>query len=94
MSTIALTGMITESGTLEAKLPSGLPPGEVRLLLELPEDAPISPEELGALLKVEPLPGSEMVKAGLTGCWKDQQIQDGQLWLEERRAEQRRTTGW
>ncbi len=94
MSTIALTGMITENGTLEATLPSGLPPGEVRLLLELPEDARISPAELGTLLKVEPLPGSEIIKAGLTGCWKDQGIQDGQLWLEQRRAEQRRTTVW
>ncbi|MCC7449148.1 MAG: hypothetical protein IT324_17145 [Anaerolineae bacterium] len=37
--TIELIGHITENGELEAKLPAGLPSGEVRITIELPPEA-------------------------------------------------------
>jgi hypothetical protein len=43
MTVIELNGRITESGELEIDLPEGLPPGEVRVRIELAEGEDISP---------------------------------------------------
>ncbi len=84
MPVLHLNGRVTESGVLEVQLPENLPPGEARITIELPAEA-WAPGEIEELLRVEPMDGAEIVKAGLTGGWKDQGIIDGQEWLEEQR---------
>jgi len=52
--TIELIGHITEDGELEAKLPAGLPSGEVRITIELPTDTDkpdVTAEEVAELLR-------------------------------------------
>lgn len=50
-----------------------------------PDDRGLSPEEIDRLLRVEPLTGAEIVTAGLTSGWEDQDISDGQTWIAEQR---------
>jgi hypothetical protein len=92
MATIHLTGRITEKGELQCELPEGLPAGEAYITIEIPAEA-----ETGAdteSLRVEPLTGAEIVKAGLVGGWEGQGISDGQTWLDQRRREQRERLRW
>lgn len=42
-------------------------------------------EELERAVRIEPMSGAEMVKAGLTGGWEDQGITDSVEWVEEQR---------
>jgi hypothetical protein len=59
MTTIHLTGRITEKGELEVKLPEGLPPVEVEITVEIPgqpeelpwEERPWTEEELEELIR-------------------------------------------
>ena len=44
-----------------------------------------TPEELERAVKVEPMTGSEIVKAGLTGGWEGLGITDSVEWVEEQR---------
>lgn len=57
MTTIDLTGYITESGELEANLPTGLPAGEVHITLTLPET------KSGQSLNFHSVSGAEIVAA-------------------------------
>ena len=91
---IQLNGRITEGGDLELDLPSGLPAGEARVTIEVPTETEWSAEELARALQTDPLPGSEIVKAGLVGGWADQGITDSAAWVEEQRRKRREARGW
>jgi hypothetical protein len=46
-------------------------------------------EELERAVRIEPMSGSEMVKAGLTGGWEHLGITDSVEWVEEQRRKRR-----
>jgi hypothetical protein len=94
MKTIQLSGWITEKGELELRLPEGLPPGEARITIEIPQADDWRPEDLASALKVEPLSGAEIVNAGLLGGWEDQGIGDSEAWLKEQRHRRREQRSW
>ena len=76
MTIIELIGQITASGELEVALPTGLPPGKVRITIQIEETW--TEEELAELLRpVPPLTGREIVEVGLLGGWEDTEIPDG-----------------
>ena len=89
MPTIRLKGRITENGELDLELPSGLPPGEARITIEIPMEPSWMPDELDQALKVIPLTGAEIVRGGFTGEWSDQGISDGEDWVREQRQRRR-----
>lgn len=94
MTTIQVSGRITEAGELEIKLPEGLPPGEARITIEISPREAWSQEELERALRVEPMTGSEIVGAGLVGGWEDQGIRDANEWVEEQRRRRRDRRAW
>jgi len=49
---------------------------------------------LADLLTIEPMTGREIVEAGLTGGWRDMDIEDGAVWVEKRRQAQREQRKW
>ncbi len=53
-----------------------------------------SPEDIESALKVEPLTGAEIVKAGLLGGWEDQGIVDSDAWLRKQRRRRRERRSW
>lgn len=90
--TLQIIGRITEQGGLELDLPK-LRPGPARVTIELEAEQELTPQEINRLLRIEPLTGAEIIAAGLTGGWEDQNISEGQTWVAEqrrRRAESRR----
>ncbi len=94
MMTIQVSGRITERGELEIRLPEGLPPGEARITIEIPQPEDWKPEDLASALKIEPLTGAEIVKAGLLGGWEGQGIGDSEIWLQEQRRRRREQRSW
>ena len=93
MTIIELNGQITDSGKLEADLPPGLPPGKVRITIEI--ETTWTDEELAELLTpAPPLTGREIVESGLLGGWKDSGISDGAAWVDELRRQQRERAQW
>jgi hypothetical protein len=50
--------------------------------------------ELDELLTIEPMTGREIVAAGLTGGWRDLNIQDGAAWVEAQRRKRRERRQW
>jgi hypothetical protein len=87
MTTLRLNGRITEEGGLEIDLPPGLPPGEARITIEIPIEPAWNSDGLDQALKVSPMSGAEIVRAGLTGGWSG--ISDGADWVEEKRRQRR-----
>lgn len=94
MTTIHLQGEITGQGTLEVKLPAGLPPGVARITIELGRDPEWSTEEIERALHGEPLTGAEIVAAGLTGGWSGAGIEDSAQWVSEQRRQRREDRDW
>lgn len=107
MSTIELIGRVSENGELTAKVPNGVKPGEVRIIVELPDEPTVeedlvwTDEELEGLLKVEPLTGPEIVaflnsqeylSELAESQWKD--IPDGAEWVEQQRRQRRERNKW
>lgn len=100
MTTIWLTGHITEDGKLEIELPEGLPSGEVEVMLQVrtqaevdaDDDTPLTPEEIAELLIPKPVPG-HLIQ---TGGWEDMGITDSVEWVNElrRKEEERRRLLW
>ncbi|MBI1258313.1 MAG: hypothetical protein GC204_12645 [Chloroflexi bacterium] len=93
MTTLRLTGHITESGQLEVDLPAGLPAGEVEIAIELPAQE-WTDEEIRQIMRPDPMTGAEIIAAGLTGGWKDEGIVDGALWVEDQRRKRKELRGW
>jgi hypothetical protein len=66
MTTVDLRGRITEDGALEVRLPSGLPPGDILVRLQIPDhetgpEAPRTDEEVQALMSRPPMPRDEFL---------------------------------
>lgn len=84
MSVIELKGRITEDGELKVDLPKGLPAGEIRVLLDVPEQSndlpweerPWTAEEIRELMTFHPATGAEIVASGVVGAWSDLEIHD------------------
>ena len=95
MVTVIVNGRITENGRLEVDLPDDLPNGEVRVILEFPDEPTFSDEELKELLKVEPKSGAE-IAAGLGegNVWENAGIEDGAEWVENLRRKRREHLRW
>jgi hypothetical protein len=49
-----------------------------------------SQEELDQLLRIEPMTGSEIIAAGLTGGWKDEDVTTGSEWVQTNREARRK----
>ncbi|MHB8627911.1 MAG: hypothetical protein ACYDBJ_10855 [Aggregatilineales bacterium] len=99
MTILELTGQINEKGELEANLPEGLPVGEVQITIELPDEAPLTDEEVAELLRPpERYPtGAEIVAAMKsreldTSAWAD--VGDGMAWVETQRKKRRERRRW
>jgi hypothetical protein len=97
MTTITLTGTITENGKLEVQLPEGLMPGDVQVSIALPDDElPLSDEEVTELLRpVTPRNGAEIaaaLEASEATSWET--VSDGAAWVEEQRRRRREHRGW
>lgn len=99
MTTIWLTGHITEDGKLEIELPEGLPAGEVEVMLQVgkqseveDDDAPLTPEEIAELIIPKPVPAHLIVGGG----WEHKGIEDSVEWVNNlrRKEEQRRRSQW
>ncbi len=93
MATIRLTAEITEDGQLKVELPAGLPAGQVEIAIELPSHE-WTDEEIRQSMQPEPMTGAEIIAAGLTGGWKDENIVDGAAWVQEQRRKRREQRGW
>jgi hypothetical protein len=85
---VELHGRINEFGELEVDLPDDLPVGEVRIVIESLEDV-WAEGELEELMRVDPMTGADIVAAGLTGGWKDLDINDGAEWIQEQRRKRK-----
>lgn len=93
MVTIRLTAEITEDGQLKVELPAGLPAGQVEIAIELPSEERLI-EDIRQLMQPAPMTGAEIVSAGLTGGWKDENIADGAAWVQEQRRKRRDRREW
>ncbi|HVR96960.1 MAG TPA: hypothetical protein VMW27_10115 [Thermoanaerobaculia bacterium] len=94
MTTIHLTGRITEDGELECELPAGTPPGEARITIEIPIEEGWTPEEVDEALRIIPMTGAEIVEAGLLGGWSEEGITDSEEWVEQQRSKSRERLRW
>jgi hypothetical protein len=66
VTTVELRGRITEDGALEVRLPTGLPPGDVLVRLQIPDqetgpEAPRTDEEVQALMSQPPMPRDDFL---------------------------------
>jgi hypothetical protein len=107
MSTIELIGIVSENGELTAKVPNTVKPGEVRIVVELPDESTVEEDltwtdkELESLLTVEPLTGPEIItflnspeylNELAASQWKN--IADGAEWVEQQRRQRRERNKW
>lgn len=94
MDVIELAGRITQDGKLEVELPEGMSPGEVRVRIERAESEPLPDDDVDHLMLTEPITGAAIVAAGLTGGWSDQDIEDGQTWVDDQRRKRKDRRAW
>ena len=107
MTTIELTGQISEDGELRAKVPDNIKPGEVRIIVELPDSpreeevAQWTEDELDDLLKIEPSTNEEIlamlnsqdyISELQESSWRN--ISDGAAWVEQQRRKRREHHLW
>ncbi len=97
MTMIEVRGRINEHGQLEIELPEGMPPGEVRVIIEMAEGEnlpPLTEADLDDLLQTHPMTGAAIVAAGLTGGWRDLDISSGEAWVETQRSRRKNRWSW
>jgi len=99
MTTIHLTGHVTDDGELVFDPPKNLPPGEAKITIEVPtEGAPLeqdfTDEEIKEFLTFKPKTAQEIVEHGIIGGWEDMGITDSVEWVEELRRKQRERNRW
>lgn len=98
MTTIHLSGRITEAGQLEVTLPEGLPPGDVEITIQVAaedqqgDERPWTKEEIREMLTFTPKSGAEILASGVVGSWRDLGIEDSAAWVEDirRKIQERR----
>jgi len=97
MTTITLTGTITETGKLEVQLSEKL--GNGRLEVQLPDDLtpgdvqvrvdlPYTQTELDEALHFQPVTGAAIAASGVVGAWSDLGITDSAAWVEALRRKE------
>jgi hypothetical protein len=99
MLTYHLTGRVGKDGKLQLRLPEGIPPGEVEVVITVSDaaesdDTPWTDEEIRQMMQVEPKTGAEI--AALLGGMEPgfQHIADSVAWVEEQRRKQRESLQW
>lgn len=99
MATLRLTGHINTDGKLQVDLPPDVPPGEVEVIINMPEPARANPpswtnEEIQQAVQVDPKTGSEIARmlAEMEPGYKH--ITDSATWVEEQRRSQRTASQW
>lgn len=99
-NTIMIKGYI-KNGKITVDLPENVVDGEV--IIEIPvetdpsmleNDQPLTDDEIDALMKPNPKPGSEIVKNPAIGSWANKGITDSVEWVAEQRRKRRENTGW
>jgi hypothetical protein len=96
---IELRGRITEDHRLEVTVPADLPPGEVRVMLQLPTSLTWTALEVDSLLeRQQPRTGAEIVALLESGAldtrsWEALDIDDPVEWVRMQREEQARKRG-
>jgi hypothetical protein len=98
MLTYHLTGRVSKDGELQLRLPEGIPPGEVEVVITVSGatsgDTPWTDEEIRQMLQVEPKTGAE-IAALLDGMEAGfRHITDSVAWVEEQRCKQREGSQW
>ncbi|GEM_PF-1716285 len=58
------------------------------------DDAPLTLEEIHALLSAGPKTGAEIVASGVVGAWKDMGITDGTEWVNEQKHKRTEHRKW
>jgi hypothetical protein len=91
MAAIVLQGLVTETGELQFDLPTGLPPGEVLIIIETEQGAD---DELFDGLTFQAKTGAEIANSDLVGAWAHMGIEDSVSYLEEVRRREREARGW
>ncbi len=98
MTTLQLTGRITDKGELEVKLPDGVQAGEVEVTIKLPvEERPWTEEEIAEMLKPgTPKTGAEIAAKLEAGEYGDgwESVGDGATWVEEQRRKEQVRNKW
>jgi hypothetical protein len=59
-----------------------------------PDATPWTAEEIAELTQIEPMTGTEIVAAGLTGGWADMDITDGAEWVNEQKRKRKAKHNW
>lgn len=98
MLTYRLTGHVSKNGKLQVRLPDGIPPGEVEVVITVPGSAAESTawtdDEIHRMMQVTPKTGEEIaalldeMEAGF------QHIADSAAWVEEQRHSQKERAQW
>ncbi len=99
-NTVTVKGYI-KNGKINVDLPENVVDGEI--IIEIPvetaspvpqNDQPLTDEEIDALMKPNPKPGSEIVKNPAIGSWAHKGITDSVEWVAEQRRKRREKIGW
>lgn len=89
MAFVRLAGRITDDGQLVVKLPSGLPPGDVTVMIEMEKDVEWSDAEIREVMSHAPaLDGAEVIarlQSLDTSEWM--YIDDPEAWVEQVRRQ-------
>jgi hypothetical protein len=91
MATLRLTGHINTDGKLQVDLPPDVPPGEVEVIINMPEPARANPplwtdEEIQQVMQVDPKTGSEIARMLDEMEPGFEHITDSAAWIEEQRC--------
>ncbi|MAS32442.1 MAG: hypothetical protein CL610_00460 [Anaerolineaceae bacterium] len=89
MVTLRVQIDVTEDREVTIKLPSDFPVGKAEVVIEVESGAePVGPA------RQEPLSGAEIVARGLTGGWKNLDIEDSTAWVEAQKRKRRERHQW
>jgi hypothetical protein len=58
------------------------------------DEAPLTPEEITAMMRVEPLPPAQVVAQGLLGTWAHLGITDGAEWVNAQKRKRKARRKW
>lgn len=101
METIRLKGYVSKDGELHVQLPSGIPEGQIDVVLEidrLEDESASEPAwteaEIAEMIRPDPKTGAEIVALGHTGGWEHLGITDSLTWVEAQRRKRRAKRGW
>lgn len=87
MDVIRITGYVDEDGQLHTSEQIALPSGQVEITIQpVQDDAPLTEEEIKALLISKPVTGAELVNNPAIGIWADREdMQDTEAYVDNLR---------